>query len=163
MQENGSTPGRWRKGGRPAAVGRAGQTHPTWPELQEHLIWKNCRWAFEGISNEFNEESARILKAKTNASRSKSGRQKHRVRRADGEGTGAEYLRIAMDAARMTTWDLDLKTDKIVWGGNNFQVFGLQSGKSPRTYAELELLIYPKDRKYARKQLAKARKGGEGA
>jgi signal transduction histidine kinase len=102
-------------------------------------------------------ENATTLKAKTKI-RKRPGKPKRFRQAPTREARGEEYLRMAMDVGRMTTWDWNVKTDSILWGGNIFQVFGLQNAKAPQTYAELEALIHPEDRKHARAQLAKARR-----
>ncbi len=56
-----------------------------------------------------------------------------------------ERLSLAVDAANIGTWDWDLITGKIVWGGHHHRVFGLAEGQFDGTYEMFERFIHPDD------------------
>ncbi len=41
-----------------------------------------------------------------------------------------ERLRLALDAAGMAVWDLDLRTDKTIWNGSVLSHAGLRTGRN---------------------------------
>ncbi|MBL8345631.1 MAG: PAS domain-containing protein, partial [Rubrivivax sp.] len=57
-------------------------------------------------------------------------------------------LRLAVEAARMGTWDIDLGTgtQRVTWSDGYAQHFGLESGQLPRNAAQTEALLHPDDR-----------------
>lgn len=67
-----------------------------------------------------------------------------------------EQLRIAVEAARMATWDWNTTQDEISWGGHHLYWLGLEAGAHPRTYAEFDRLIHPEDRPATRAKLLEA-------
>lgn len=67
-----------------------------------------------------------------------------------------EQLRIAVEAARMATWDWNTTQDEISWGGQHMYWLGLEAGAHPKSYAEFESLIHPEDRPRTRAKLLEA-------
>lgn len=56
-----------------------------------------------------------------------------------------ERLRLALDAGAMSTWDWDLRTRKLIWGGRQAHIVGVENQSvdaSPQTFA---LHIHPDD------------------
>lgn len=72
------------------------------------------------------------------------------------------HLRMALDAARMGTWDWDLLTNKITWSDNLELLFGLEPGSFESTYAAFLECVYPEDRNFLSRSIVQAiREGGE--
>jgi two-component system, cell cycle sensor histidine kinase and response regulator CckA len=59
-----------------------------------------------------------------------------------------ERLKLALDAARMGTWNWDAQTNTITWSEQFEQVFGLQPGTFGGTYEAYLALLHPEDRAY---------------
>ena len=57
-----------------------------------------------------------------------------------------ERLRMALDGGQIGTWDWDLRTDAIRWGGHANRVFDFEPGASPATFEAFLGLIHPEDR-----------------
>ncbi|HUR45343.1 MAG TPA: ATP-binding protein [Candidatus Saccharimonadales bacterium] len=74
------------------------------------------------------------------------------------EARDKEHLRLVVEAAGLATCIWDLQSDAITWGGNATQIFGPKQ-RLPENLAEFELLIHPKDRKRARLELQRSKKG----
>jgi PAS domain S-box-containing protein len=55
-------------------------------------------------------------------------------------------LRMALDAARMGTWDWDVLTNQITWSDNLEVLFGLERGSFESTYAAFIECVHPEDR-----------------
>lgn len=56
-----------------------------------------------------------------------------------------ERLRVAMDAARMGSWDWDMRTGEILWSEHHEILFGYQPGRLHRTYADFQKRLHPED------------------
>ncbi|HEX8818783.1 MAG TPA: PAS domain-containing protein, partial [Archangium sp.] len=56
-----------------------------------------------------------------------------------------ERLRLAMEAMKMGTWDMDLATCSVVWDGRMRALFGL-SADAPVDYSTLLSCVHPEDR-----------------
>ncbi len=54
-----------------------------------------------------------------------------------------ERLRLALDAARLGTWDLNVETEQIIWGGHHAEMFGLPPETSGVSTAEFLALVHP--------------------
>ena len=57
-----------------------------------------------------------------------------------------ERLRLALEAARMGTWEWDVTTGAVRWSGRIEHMFGLPSGGFDGTYESYLALIHPDDR-----------------
>ncbi|BAY13605.1 PAS domain-containing protein [Calothrix sp. NIES-2098] len=56
-----------------------------------------------------------------------------------------ERLTLALDAARMGSWDWDLQTDRSIWTPYHEMIFGYEPGNPQRTYQEWSSLVHPED------------------
>ena len=68
-----------------------------------------------------------------------------------------ERLSLALDAASVGTWDWDLVTGKIVWGGHHHTLFGLSEGRFDGTYEKFERCVHPDDMASLNVAVARAR------
>lgn len=57
-----------------------------------------------------------------------------------------EHLRVALEAARMGTWEWNILTGKVEWSGNMAGLFGLAPGAFDDTYAAFLDAVHPEDR-----------------
>jgi len=57
-------------------------------------------------------------------------------------------LRLAVEAARMGTWDVELDTDgaRVTWSENYGELVGIDAAAMPRTGARVEAVLHPGDR-----------------
>jgi two-component system cell cycle sensor histidine kinase/response regulator CckA len=74
----------------------------------------------------------------------------------------AERLRLALDAARMGTWDWDVQADTVTWSEHVARLFGLRAGALVGTYAAYLARIHPADRAAVEDTIA-ATLGGAGS
>jgi PAS domain S-box-containing protein len=65
-------------------------------------------------------------------------------------------LRMALDAARMATWDWDVVTNQITWSDNLEVLFGLEPGSFETTYAAFIECVHPEDRNYISRSVIEA-------
>ncbi|MBD2604249.1 PAS domain-containing protein [Scytonema hofmannii FACHB-248] len=65
-------------------------------------------------------------------------------------------LRMALDAARMATWDWDVVTNQITWSDNLEVLFGLEQGSFETTYATFIECVHPEDRNYISRSVIEA-------
>jgi PAS domain S-box-containing protein len=72
-----------------------------------------------------------------------------------------ERLRLAMEAMKMGTWDMDLTTCSLVWDGRMRSLFGL-SADAPVDYATLLSRVHPEDRERVDHLAREALKPGSG-
>ena len=56
-----------------------------------------------------------------------------------------ERLRLTLDAAVLGTWDLNVATDQIIWGGHHAAIFGLPPATPEISGAEFLALVHPDD------------------
>lgn len=56
-----------------------------------------------------------------------------------------DRLTLALDAARMGSWDWNLQTNQVVWTPYHEVIFGYEPGKPQRTYQEWAERIHPED------------------
>jgi PAS domain S-box-containing protein len=56
-----------------------------------------------------------------------------------------ERLRLAMAGAKMGAWDVDLRTDAVVWDARQQELFGITCGRTPKNMEEFYALIHPED------------------
>jgi PAS domain S-box-containing protein len=71
--------------------------------------------------------------------------------------TNEARLRLALDTARLTTWDWDMTTDKVEWSEEHFRIHGYDVGKVEPSYAAWASRIHPDDRQATEQALAQAR------
>lgn len=57
-----------------------------------------------------------------------------------------ERLRVALEAARMGSWDWNILTDRIVWSESLERLMGLEPGTFDRSLETVAAMIYPDDR-----------------
>ncbi|MGC8988989.1 MAG: PAS domain S-box protein [Verrucomicrobiia bacterium] len=57
-----------------------------------------------------------------------------------------ERLAMAIESTGLGTWDWDLVTGKIVWGGHHARLFGLRPDEFDGTYECFEARLHPEDR-----------------
>jgi PAS domain S-box-containing protein len=72
-----------------------------------------------------------------------------------------ENLRLALSAARMGTWDLDLSTDKIVWSDTACHIFGLDELQAVQSYPDFIIRAAPADQERIQKTVEKSLKNPE--
>ncbi|MGI8504588.1 MAG: PAS domain-containing protein [Hassallia sp.] len=71
-------------------------------------------------------------------------------------------LRMALDAARMATWDWDVVTNQITWSDNLEVLFGLEQGSFETTYAAFIECVFLEDRNFISRSVIEAiQKEGE--
>jgi PAS domain S-box-containing protein len=58
----------------------------------------------------------------------------------------SEKLRLALEAARMATWDWDILTNRITWSPNTEALFGLAAGEFDDSYDRFVARLHPDDR-----------------
>jgi two-component system cell cycle sensor histidine kinase/response regulator CckA len=68
-------------------------------------------------------------------------------RRQAQEDLAASELRLqlVLDAAVLGTWDWDLRSGKVIWGGHSERMFGLQPGEFRGTYDDFVWCVHPDD------------------
>jgi PAS domain S-box-containing protein len=59
--------------------------------------------------------------------------------------TSTERLTLALDAARMGWWDVDVTTDRAIWNNYHEIIFGYKPGTPERDYFDWERRIHPED------------------
>jgi PAS domain S-box-containing protein len=59
--------------------------------------------------------------------------------------TSAERLTLALDAAKMGWWDLDVTTDRAIWNNYHEIIFGYEPGTPERDYFDWERRVHPED------------------
>lgn len=57
----------------------------------------------------------------------------------------ADRLRLAMDIAKLATWDWDIRTNHIIWSENCEEVKGLPRGSFDGTFEAYQRLVHPED------------------
>ncbi|MBD2210821.1 PAS domain S-box protein [Nostoc linckia FACHB-104] len=56
-----------------------------------------------------------------------------------------ERLALALDAARMGSWDWDLQSDRVMWTPYHEMIFGYEPGNPQRTYEDWLNRVHPED------------------
>ncbi|MEW6211007.1 MAG: PAS domain S-box protein, partial [Acidobacteriota bacterium] len=82
-----------------------------------------------------------------------------RKRMEDALRESEERLKMALDAANMATWDWDLLTGEVKWSGQEYKLYGLAPGDSPKNAQSLLELVHPEDRDNLRDTVMRAMKG----
>ncbi|MBD2450482.1 PAS domain S-box protein [Nostoc sp. FACHB-152] len=67
-----------------------------------------------------------------------------------------QLLKLAIDAAWMGFWDLDVATNKLIWSESQELLFGLTPGSFSGTYEAFLSRIHPDDRESVRERIASA-------
>jgi two-component system cell cycle sensor histidine kinase/response regulator CckA len=62
------------------------------------------------------------------------------------EGAGVARLRIALDSARMATWDWDIASGRVEWSECVDAMLGMPTGAFGRTYDAYMAIVHPDDR-----------------
>lgn len=57
----------------------------------------------------------------------------------------AERLRLAMAAARMGAWEMDVRSGVVLWDARQAEIFGRSAQTAPRTVEQFYLLLHPSD------------------
>lgn len=65
-------------------------------------------------------------------------------------------IEMALELSQMASWQLDLKSGKISWGGASESVWGLDGEQIPQNEQEVFALIHPDDRMMVRQALGRA-------
>ncbi|MBW4508978.1 MAG: response regulator [Scytonematopsis contorta HA4267-MV1] len=69
-----------------------------------------------------------------------------------------ERLRLALDAANIGIWDLNIVTNRVVWSSGHESLFGLASGTFDNAYKTFIACVLPEDRKVLLQALSKSRR-----
>ena len=83
--------------------------------------------------------------------------------RKRGEATarvGEERLRLALQAARVTTWDWNIETDELLWSENATFVLGVATGARATGHSVLAV-THPEDRRRVRRSERRAIAGND--
>jgi PAS domain S-box-containing protein len=72
-----------------------------------------------------------------------------------------ERLRLALEAARLGTWDWDIINDRVVWSENLERAFGFAPGAFKGTYAAFLELVHPEDRARIVREVARVMEEGD--
>src|SRR5579871_1011280 len=75
--------------------------------------------------------------------------------------SGRELLAQAQRAAKLGCFELDLRTNKVVWSAELTELFGLPAGVLVGRHDDWESLIYPEDRDHAQRNFLETLKAGE--
>jgi PAS domain S-box-containing protein len=65
-----------------------------------------------------------------------------------------QLLKLAIDAAWMGFWDLDVVTNKLIWSESHELLFGLTPGSFGGTYQAFLSWVHPDDREVVKEQIA---------
>ena len=68
-----------------------------------------------------------------------------RKRAADEVVSREEKLLLAIEAARLGTWEVELKTKRVTWGAHSFDLFGVTPEQFNGDEAEANAFIHPED------------------
>jgi len=69
-------------------------------------------------------------------------------------------IQIALEAARMGTWDWDITTNKVTWSDNKEALLGLEKGSFDGRYETFLSYVHPEDRNFVNKSIMQAVHGG---
>ncbi len=73
-----------------------------------------------------------------------------RKRAAEALAQSQERLRLAVKAARMGTWQWDLRTNELTWDDGLHQIYGFEAGQRVRTYEDFMQRVHQDDREFVR-------------
>ena len=71
-----------------------------------------------------------------------------------------ERLRLALDAARLATWDWDISSGNVVWNDQHYRVLGYEPGAIQPTYEAWAERVHPDDRMATEARLGDAMEQG---
>src|SRR5262245_59076835 len=71
------------------------------------------------------------------------------------------WLRLALEAGRMGTWDWDISAGKVTWSESLEAIHGLAPGTFPGTVEAYQQDIHPDDRERVLRAIREALEGGE--
>ena len=73
-----------------------------------------------------------------------------------------ERLRLALDAARMATWDWDIASGDVIWNDEHYRILGYEPGTVKPSYQAWAERVHPEDLASAEAQLRQSmEKGGD--
>jgi signal transduction histidine kinase/CheY-like chemotaxis protein len=72
-----------------------------------------------------------------------------------------QRLELALESAGMGTWDWQLETGEVLWGGHSDRIFGYPPGTNRLTLSELMPRIHVEDRKRVEEALDQTLTGGD--
>lgn len=72
-----------------------------------------------------------------------------------------ERLRLALDAAILGTWDLNVATERIIWGGHHAEMFGLPPETTEISSADFLALVHPAERNKVQEMMTRVLAEGE--
>ena len=72
-----------------------------------------------------------------------------------------ERLRLAMTAAHMGAWEMDLRSGTLVWDTRQAEIFGRSAQTAPRTIEQFYLLLHPLDADRIRRAIEDASRLGK--
>lgn len=72
-----------------------------------------------------------------------------------------ERLRLAMAAAHMGAWEMDLRSGALVWDARQAEIFGRSPHTAPRTIEQFYLLLHPLDAERLRRAIEDAPRLGK--
>jgi PAS domain S-box-containing protein len=70
-------------------------------------------------------------------------------------------LQLAADSADLAVWDIDLRTDHLVWDSRMFEIFGLDENRFGGRFADWAAVVLPEDLPAAEAAFARATAGVE--
>ena len=72
-----------------------------------------------------------------------------------------ERLRLAMAAAHMGAWEMDLRSGTLVWDARQAEIFGRSAETAPKTIEQLYTMLHPLDADRLRRAMANASRVGK--
>jgi PAS domain S-box-containing protein len=82
-------------------------------------------------------------------------------RAEDALRAGEERLRLALDAGRMGTWDLNLLNGQFIWNDEMFLIMGYQPGSTTPSYEGWTRRVYPDDLAGAEERFRQSLESGD--
>ncbi len=95
-------------------------------------------WLEAAVERDAEGRAVRIVGLVQDVTEQKRARESGRERE--------DLLRLALEGARMGTWDWDLRTGAIIWSDHAEEIFGLPSGRFDGSYEMYLSLVHPDDR-----------------
>ncbi len=83
-----------------------------------------------------------------------------RKRAEDALRESEARLMMALDAAHMGTWEMDIATGRLKWSGQQYKMYGLPPGSFEGTTDALFEIVHPEDREKISRSAARAIKEG---
>lgn len=126
---------------------------------------RGVRW-LSGLGRCIRDEAGHVLRlagvnfditAQKEAESALSQSREHLAFVSEAKRVGDERLRLALDAARLGTWDWNLATDLINWNPRQFELFGIRPEDFRGTGAQALATIHPDDRPHVAAAILRAR------